>query len=295
MSLEPFELDVAGRRIAGLRTSPASTASAGEGSDADGRPRALCLHGWLDTAASFAPLAERLGDAVELVAIDLPGHGHSDHADAGYTLFDMALAARRAIDALGWERCAVVGHSLGANVAPWLAAAAPDVVTRLVLIEGLGPYTEEADALPARLARAFEDRLDAGKFEPRDFASLDEAVDHRLRHARMERASARLIMERQTMAVDGGGVRWRFDPALRHASAEYRTEAQVLAVLGAIRCPTLVVLAEDGMPLRRDDAAARLDALPDAHRVVLPGAHHLHMDAPDAVADAIRDFVATRD
>ena len=294
MSLEPFGLDIAGRRIAGLRTPAASVAPTGDGPGAAERPRALCLHGWLDTAASFAPLADRLGDDVELVAIDLPGHGRSDHADAGYTLFDMALAARRTVDALGWERCAVVGHSLGANVAPWLAAAAPDVVTRLVLIEGLGPYTEEADALPARLARAFEDRLDAGKFEPRDFEDLDAAIDHRLRHARMERASARLIMERQTVSVDGG-VRWRFDPALRHASAEYRTEAQVLAVLGAIRCPTLVVLAEDGMPLQRDDAASRLEALADARRVVLPGGHHVHMDAPDAVAGAVRDFLAARD
>ena len=110
----------------------------------------------------------------------------------------------------------------------------------------------------------------------------------------MERASARLIMERQTVSVDGG-VRWRFDPALRHASAEYRTEAQVLAVLGAIRCPTLAVLAEDGMPLQRDDAASRLEALVDARRVVLPGGHHVHMDAPDAVADAIRNFLAARD
>ena len=283
MSLEPFELDVAGRRIAGLRT-PARPAGF------PGRPRLLCLHGWLDTAASFAPLAEHLGDDADLVAIDLPGHGHSEHAGAGYTLFDMALAARRGIDALGWKDCALVGHSLGANVAPWLAAAAPDVVTRLVLIEGLGPFSEEADALPARLVRALDDRLDAGRFETRTFEDLDAAIDHRLRHARMERASARLIMERQVETVDGG-VRWRFDPALRHASAEYRTEAQVLAVLGAIRCPTLVVLAEDGLPLRRDDASARLDAIPDVRRVVLPGAHHVHVDSPAPVADAIRDFL----
>ena len=282
MSLEPFELDVAGRRIAGLRTPAMPGAPA--------RPRLLCLHGWLDDAASFAPLAGCLGD-VELVAIDLPGHGHSEHADAGYTLFDMALAARRAIGALGWARCHVVGHSLGANVAPWLAAAAPDAVERLVMIEGVGPHTEEADALPGRMRRAFADRLgDGRRFAPRAFASLDAAVDHRLRRARMARASARLVMERQVEPVDGG-VRWRFDPALRHASAEYRTEAQVLAVLGALECPTLVVLGEHGYPLPRPETAARLDAIPDVRRVVLPGAHHLHMDAPGPVADAIRAFL----
>ena len=287
-ALEPVELELAGRRVAGLRT-PARDPSP-RGAEAVPAPRLLCLHGWLDDAASFVPLAAHLA-GVELVAIDLPGHGLSDHAEAGYTLFDMALAARRAIAALGWERCTVVGHSLGANVGAWLAAAAPDAVDGLVLIEGLGPYTEEAEALPARLGRAFADRLDPARFAARAFPDLDAAVDHRLARAPMAPASARLIMERQCEALDGGGVRWRFDPALRHASAEYRTEAQALAVLGAIACPTLVVLAEDGLPLARPETGARLAALGDACAVRLPGRHHLHMDGPGPVARELIGFL----
>ena len=277
--MRDIELDVAGRRVAGLRTPEAD----------DGRPRLLCLHGWLDDAASFVPLAARLG-GVELVAIDFPGHGLSDHVDAGYTLFDLALAARRAVHALGWERCTVVGHSLGANVAAWLAAAAPDAIESLVLIEGLGPLTEEAGALPARLRRALSDRLDGARFAPRTFGSLDAAIDHRLRNARMARGSAQLIMQRQCEPV-ADGVRWRFDGALRHASAEYRTEAQVLAALGAIACPTLAVLAEDGYPLSRPGSETRLAAVPGLRTVRLPGHHHLHMDDPAPVADAIAAFV----
>ena len=287
--LEPVELELAGLSVAGLR----SPARAGPGTGAGAPPRLLCLHGWLDDAASFAPLAAHL-PGVELVALDLPGHGLSAHAEAGYTLFDMALAARRAMSALGWERCTVVGHSLGANVAPWLAAAAPEAVARLVLIEGLGPRTEEAEALPGRLVRAFADRLDGARFRPRTFPDLDAAVDHRLRNAPMERASARLIMARQCEAVEGG-VRWRFDPALRHASAEYRTEAQALAVLGAVACPTLAVLAEEGYLAGRPETPARLAALADARTVRLPGRHHLHMDDPGPVARAVLDFLdATR-
>ena len=55
---------------------------------ADG-PLCLCLHGWLDNANSFLPLAEKLPQ-LQLVAIDLPGHGQSDHRspDAHYHFLD---------------------------------------------------------------------------------------------------------------------------------------------------------------------------------------------------------------
>ena len=297
--LEPVALDTAGGRLAALRSR----------GPRPGAPRLLCLHGWLDAATSFAPLARELGDGVELVAIDLPGHGLSEHVDAGYGLLDTALAARRALLALGWERATVVGHSLGANVALWLAVAAPEAVEALVLIDGIGPPAETPDALPARLSRALADRLHPERFAPRDFADLDAAIDHRLRRAPMARASAALIMARQCAPVpdarpgpDGGGapddgpsagrpVRWRFDPALRRANEAYRTEAQVLAVLGAVDCRVLAVLAEDGYPLARPETPDRLRTLGRADAVTLTGRHHLHMDDPAPVARAVRAFL----
>src|SRR5690606_16190833 len=66
--MRELELDIPAGRIAGLRLGEA------------GAPRVLALHGWLDNAASFVPLAtefERIGTRVELVAPDLPGHGRS--------------------------------------------------------------------------------------------------------------------------------------------------------------------------------------------------------------------------
>src|SRR3546814_6129023 len=48
----------------------------------EGAPRLLAVHGWLDNAASFIPMLAHLGD-FDVVAIDLPGHGHSFHRPPG--------------------------------------------------------------------------------------------------------------------------------------------------------------------------------------------------------------------
>jgi len=105
MSLQPFELEVGGTRVAGLRNS-------GDG------PRVLALHGWLDNAASFVPLAPHLA-SLQLVAIDLPGHGHSAHLPAGasYTTAAAICHVLDVADALGWDRFSLLGHSMGAGIA----------------------------------------------------------------------------------------------------------------------------------------------------------------------------------
>ena len=125
MSLQPFELEVGGTRVAGLRNS-------GDG------PRVLALHGWLDNAASFVPLAPHLA-SLQLVAIDLPGHGHSAHLPAGasYTTAAAICHVLDVADALGWDRFSLLGHSMGAGIAS-LTASVSDRVERLVAIEALG-------------------------------------------------------------------------------------------------------------------------------------------------------------
>jgi len=288
-AVEPLQLDLDGLAIHGLRRRPVNPGGKNDAAP----PRLLCLHGWLDNAASFQPLMAHLPGA-DIVALDLPGHGLSDHlphaGSTGYGLFETALIVRRALTALGWSRCVPVGHSMGGCIAPLLAVAAPDVVERLVMIDASGPLSEEADALPHRLVRAFDDRLATGRFASRTFDSPEAAVQARLRATAMEPASARLIVMRQLVECDGGW-RWRFDPALRFASAHYQTEAQVHALLAAIEVPVLAIVADRGYLSNRDGTAPRLTRLRAGQRVDLPGHHHVHMDTPVAVAEAVERFL----
>ncbi len=254
--------------------------------------RLLALHGWLDNAASFAPLADAWPDC-EIVALEFAGHGRSGHLPAGgwYHFVDYLDDALAALDALGDTPMSLLGHSLGGAVATCLAAACPERVDRLLLIEALGPLA----GTPGRGAQALREavaarRAMAGK-QRRVFADPAHAVAARLQANRMERHSAERLVERGIEAVDGGWI-WSSDPRLTAFSPARFSEALVQEWIAAIEAPTLVVAAEQHPPyfdaLLREERLARLR---DGRAIVLPGHHHLHMDTPAAVAASLRQFL----
>ena len=100
----------------------------------------LCLHGWLDNANSFTPIMPLLADC-DIVAIDLPGHGHSDHFEGAYSIANNAHYVLQAASQLGWENFHLIGHSLGGCIAPYCAVANPPAITSLTLIDAAGPQT----------------------------------------------------------------------------------------------------------------------------------------------------------
>ena len=279
MSVQELAFDIPFGRIAGLR------------SGTPGGPKVLALHGWLDNAASFLPLAAQL-PALDLVMLDLPGHGRSAHLGPGadYNLLVTVNAVLDVVDALGWERFALLGHSMGAGIGSILAASLPQRVERLVAIEALGALAEA----PERTAQRLRDGVAAARARPskklRVFPDLGAPVRARMQANQLSEASARLLVERGVMAVEGGFV-WSSDPRLTLPALQRMTEAQVRALIAAIDCPVRVIFADPAQtylpePLRSERAAL----LPRGELAVLPGIHHLHMEAPVEVAHAIGGF-----
>jgi pimeloyl-ACP methyl ester carboxylesterase len=256
-------------------------------------PPVLCLHGWLDNAASFDGLAPRL-PGLRVVALDLPGHGLSEHLPAGvsYGFVDWVAVVHQVVEALGWSLFTLMGHSLGAAVGAVWAGTFPDRVGRLVLLEGIGPLTEESDQAPTRLARALlEERSKRGR-RPTVHADRKAVIERIGRSVhQLSREAAETLLTRGLKDVQGG-VTWRSDPRLRIASRVRLTEAQVLAFLRAIACPTLLVRASAGYPFAALQADARLRAIGDVELVELPGTHHVHLEDPEPVAAAIARFLA---
>jgi pimeloyl-ACP methyl ester carboxylesterase len=258
----------------------------------DGEP-VICLHGWLDSAASFERLAPLL-PKLRLFCLDLPGHGLSDHRhpsacyDFVYWIPDVVAVA----DALGWKRFSLLGHSLGGSIACCVAATFPERVARAAFIDSLGPLSGEAEQAPERLAAAIHEQhlLHAG--------ASSVMPDLEAASAKLKKAIAGLGPEAAlTLARRGtrpvpGGLTWRHDPRLRGKSLLRLTEAHVEAFLRRVACPVLVIRPDDGWPAPAEPMRRRLDLLPDARLVRVPGVHHVHLVTPEAVAEHLSAFFA---
>lgn len=274
------EVDLDGLRIALLEWGP------------ENGPPVLCLHGWLDNAASFAPLAPHLAD-LRLVAPDLPGHGHSDHRPAGssYHTLEWVGDVLRLADALEIETFALLGHSMGAGIAAMVAGAAPSRVARLVLVEGIGPHAAVPAEVPDRVAAWLAEEREARRFgDRRRPAAFDTAVRARVVNRPIERASAELLALRGTTAFEDG-VLWRHDKALQRARPSALEEESVRAFLRRITAPTLLLTAGAGDQWLGDIATERAACIPDRREVRVDGNHHVHMDSPERVAEHIAAFL----
>jgi len=260
----------------------------------DGQP-VLALHGWLDNAMSFARLAPRL-PGLRIVALDFAGHGHSGHrpVGAGYQLWDYALDTLLVAEELGWQRFALLGHSLGAIVSMLLAAALPERVSRLALIDGLFPLTHEPELAPAKLGEALTAQLGLRHKRKPVYANVERAVEARLRGGYPLSREAAELLARRGLVPHTGGYTWRSDPRLTLPSPLRLSPAQAEAFVRALRCPASLVLAEGGLPVRHAQWMALLEGLPiTLHR--LPGGHHLHLDdeaGAAAVADCFKALFA---
>jgi pimeloyl-ACP methyl ester carboxylesterase len=274
-----------------IRLSTRQGRIAGLGWERAGGPRVLCLHGWLDNAASFLPLAALL-EPLATVAIDLPGHGHSAHrhSTARYHFVDYSFDVDATLDALGWQDAHLLGHSLGAAIAAVYAAAAPARVRSATLLDSVGPITADSSSTADRLRRSLARHRD-GQSSPRTYASLDEMVAARRRVSDLSERAARLICRRAARRR-GDEFVWRSDPALNWVSALMMTEPQVLDLLRHLEAPVLSLMAEPASPwASAEQTRDRLAAIAHGRHETIEGHHHFHMDEPEKVVNIIRQFI----
>jgi pimeloyl-ACP methyl ester carboxylesterase len=256
-----------------------------------GAPKVLCLHGWLDNAASFVPLSAYLED-FDLLALDFAGHGFSSHrpASSRYYFPENLFDVDAVLDVLGWEKCHLIGHSMGGGIATGLAAAAPERVGRLVSLDAVGILTLPTDKAARQLRLSMKSvRKDASFLRP--YESVEEAVLARQKASTISDEAARLICER-SLEHTGDYYQWRTDPRLNWRSPWLLTDDQILNILAAVRAPMLAITSPSLIDfVGADMLHKRLDAIADCTHITNEGGHHFHMEQPAPVAAQITEFL----
>ncbi len=253
----------------------------------------IALHGWLDNAGSFDRLSAHL-PMLDLVALDLPGHGHSSHKSpmCFFHILDFVIEVFKVADLLGWESFTLLGHSLGAAISSYMAGTYPNRVNQLLLIDGLGALTTPAHQAPNQLQLYLDEiSKQKGSSKPPVYPDIETAIRMRQQVSEISVEGARPICERGLKAIDGG-LTWRTDPRLLKPSAVQLTNEQNEAFLRRIQCPGVLIRPEPGFPFNDQMMNQRYECVKEQlDLVTTEGHHHVHCDRPEAVAQLLIPFI----
>jgi pimeloyl-ACP methyl ester carboxylesterase len=255
----------------------------------DRDPELVLLHGGAQNAHTWDTVAMALDRP--LVAIDLPGHGHSDgpgdRPEGPLDPYGNAAGVATAIRALAPDARAVVGMSLGGLTAIALAAVAPELVRKLVLVDVL-------PGIKAQRARHITDFTSG----PPSFASLDELLERtaQFNQGRSRSSLRRGILHNAEQQPDGTWV-WRWArhrlPAAPSGQGTDTRYEQLWEALSAVTGPVLLARGMRPDSVLDDDGERELRRrLPSAQVVHVEGAgHSLQGDTPLELAALIERFV----
>ncbi len=266
-------------------------------------PLVLALHGWLDNADSFKKIAPEISKTHYVVALDFPGHGFSNHrAPSGaYYLWDYAVDILKIIEQQKWKRFSIIAHSMGTGVAAIIAAIKPEMLEKLVFIDGLGaPFVTKDENIVSHFQRSYRQMEMAKKMKLHGFSNKEQALFKTKEEAIQERMkstisplsseASKIIIERSLKPV-GKGFRWRFDPRLIIPECYQITEDQARIFLNKIKCQTLLILGTNGL-FSRTKQQERIKFINHVTVRWVEGGHHPHLeDASAQIQKLINQFI----
>jgi pimeloyl-ACP methyl ester carboxylesterase len=255
-----------------------------------GRPL-LLLHGLASNARIWDFVAPLLAPHARVVAVDQRGHGLSSAPESGYGFAETAADLAALVEALGFARPVIAGHSWGANVAVECAARNPDLAAGLVLVDG-GIFSPRSDGLsweeaerrlaPPRIAgtprtRLLE-RIRAGDLAPYWRPEFEAVIMAGFAVASDDTVAPRLSFEHHMQIVR---ALW---------------EADTPARFPAVTCPVLVLPSLNGgaeqVAQKQERVLAAAHRLPHGSVVWLEDSiHDVPLQRPELVARAILAFL----
>lgn len=251
----------------------------------------LLLHGYPQTGQMWRKVAPQLLNQFSVVCPDLRGYGDSDKPRDGYDKRSMARDMKEVMDALGFERFALVGHDRGARVAHRLAVDHPKSVKNLTVLDIVPTHTVFRDA-GKELAAAYwhwfffqvpdlPEIMLANSAEP-FLRNMFRALCHR-----QDAIEEPMFQEYLRAFTLPGTIRGGLEDYRAAATTDIADDERDLAK--NIACPVFAIWGEFGkMDKMFDVLGTWRDKAGDVRGHSLPCGHFIPEEAPDAL---MRDLV----
>ncbi len=253
-----------------------------------GAPALVLIHGFIVSHLEWDDVLDRLATRFRVIAPDLPGFGESEKPSPSrypYGVDAFAEAIADVMAAFDVGRAHVMGHSMGGAVAITLAANHPEIVQRLVLVDPL--------VYPSRMATKAKLVL---------YPVVGPLIFKQLYGRGMFRAYFRDDVFGGSPAMNLARVDEHYErfnsPAARESA--YATlltledRRSIVARLGRVRVPSLVIWGRDDRVLPVSHAARLAKDLGDARLEILPTGHSPAEESPDAFLGIVTEFLEGR-
>ena len=240
----------------------------------------VCLHAIGHGAGDFVPLRERLGGRYRVVALDWPGHGNSAADRVPVSAARYAEVLLGFLDAIGIDRAALLGNSIGGAAAIRLAAQHAERVRALVLANpgGLDRVDALSGPMTRMMARFFAAGANGARWYPGAYALLYRAV---LSGAPAAPQRARIVAAGVEMA-----------PALAQAWRSFGTaDADVRGLAPQVTCPVWFAWAKGDWINQLGRCRAGIRRFSNARLETFRGGHAAFLEAPDTFAQALERFL----
>ncbi|KAF9986385.1 hypothetical protein BGZ65_007810 [Modicella reniformis] len=272
--------------------------------------RFITFHGFLDNAGSFdLLLLKQLGpEPVEIVTLDLAGHGFSSHRTTeDYALWRYVEDADQVVEQLGWHRHALIGHSMGGAIATLYAGLFGSRVTLCILLDNFGPITRDVDDQPDHLLEHIQEKRGLASKRLPFHPTVESASQARSQGGAygIQPEYARVLMARglkpaERTMEDGKVVQgwtWTTDRLLTIRSAQSLSEGYVRAFMTRICCPVLAVLAEGGLLTVMEGQDERVGWIQKGRVTIkeVPGSHSVHMENAPLVSEKVAGWILEQD
>jgi pimeloyl-ACP methyl ester carboxylesterase len=248
----------------------------------DGQPLVM-LHGLSGHARTWDHTAAALSDRYRVLALDQRGHGDSDWAPQ-YGIGLMAADLLAFLDALDLREVTLMGLSMGGMVSFVFAAAHPERVRRLIVLD-IGPEIAPDRTRNAAAAVAVSDV----------FASEDEAfAQARAANPRPADKALRHRVRHNLRSLPDGTLTFKYDKALRSQPPAWLelTADQLWAAWRSVRCPVLLVRGRESDVLAAETAQRMLAENPNAAFASIPDCgHSITLDSPQGLIDVLNPWL----